>query len=302
MSELIKKPNFFIVGAPKCGTTSLHYYLQQHPNIFMSNYNEPHYFGKDLNKLNNVHITEKNKYMNLFSNVKNEIIIGEKSPYYLFSSLAPLEINKFNPNAKIVIMLRHPTDMIYSMHSQYYYSGNESERSFSKALVLENERKQGKSIPKNTDLIEKLLYKTYVYKLPSQIKVYLDVFKKENIEFILLEELINITDQTYNKLLRFLGLHTSITPNYNIINPHKTFRLKIIRDCIKQYSPILGKMRKKIMDKPLGIIKFIKEINTRYSKKSSLDPRIKEKLDEEFLPIIKELERIMHRDLSHWYN
>mgnify|MGYP000609629627 CR=1 FL=1 len=160
MSELIKKPNFFIVGAPKCGTTSLNYYLQQHPDIFMSNYNEPHYFGKDLNKLNNVHITNINKYMNLFSTVKDEIIIGEKSPYYLFSSLAPLEINKFNPNAKIVIMLRQPTAMIHSMHSQYYYSGNENERSFSKALVLENERKEGKFIPRNTDLIEKLLADT----------------------------------------------------------------------------------------------------------------------------------------------
>ena len=53
MGESIRKPNFFIVGAPKCGTTSLQYYLQQHPDIFMSNYNEPHYFGKDLNKLNN---------------------------------------------------------------------------------------------------------------------------------------------------------------------------------------------------------------------------------------------------------
>jgi hypothetical protein len=302
MGESIRKPNFFIVGAPKCGTTSLHYYLQQHPDIFMSNHNEPHYFGKDLNKLNNVHITEKNKYLDLFLNVKDEIVIGEKSPYYLFSSLAPLEINKFNPKAKIVIMLRQPTHMIHSMHSQYYFSGNENEGSFSKALTLENERKEGKFIPKNIDLIEKLLYKTYVYKLPSQIKVYLDVFKKENVQFILLEELKNVTDETYKKILRFLGLNSSFTPKYNIINPHKAFRLKIIRDCIKQYSPFLGNMRSKFMNKPLGFMKFVERLNTRYSEKSLIDPRIKVKLDEEFFPIIKELERIIDRDLSHWYN
>ena len=45
-----QKPDFFIVGAPKCGTTSLYYYLRQHPQIFMPDYKEPHYFGKDLNK------------------------------------------------------------------------------------------------------------------------------------------------------------------------------------------------------------------------------------------------------------
>jgi hypothetical protein len=302
MNESIRKPNFFIVGAPKCGTTSLNYYLQQHPDIFMSNYNEPHYFGKDLNKLNNVHITEKNKYLNLFLTVKDEMVIGEKSPYYLFSSLAPLEIYKFNPKAKIVIMLRHPTHMIHSMHSQYYYSGNENERIFSKALRLEKERMKGKYIPKNIDLIEKLLYKTYVYKLPSQIKNYLDIFKKENVKFILLDELKNNVDETYKKLLQFLEVNSSFTPKYNIVNPYKTFRLKIIRDFIKKYSPYFGDLRSKFMNKPLGIMKFVEKINVRYIEQSLIDSRTKEKLDEEFFPIIKELEEIINKDLSHWYN
>ena len=302
MDELKRKPNFFIVGAPKCGTTSLLHYLKQHPDIFMSDYNEPHYFGKDLNKLNDVHITEKNKYLNLFSKVNDEVIIGEKSPYYLYSSLAPIEINKFNPNAKIVIMLRQPTAMIHSMHSQYYYSGNENEGNFSRALTLEVNRKKGEYIPNNIDLIEKLFYKTYVYKLPTQIKAYLEIFNKGNVEFILLEELKNATDETYKKILRFLGVNSSFVPEFNIINPHKTYRVKIIRDCIKFYSPILGKMRSKCNINSLGIMKFIERVNTRYIVKSAIETKLKERLDKEFFPIIKELEKIINRDLSQWYS
>ena len=301
MNELIRKPNFFIVGAPKCGTTSLNYYLQQHPDVFMSHYNEPHYFGKDLNKLNRVHVTEKNKYLNLFSDAKDEIIIGEKSPYYLFSSLAPLEIYQFNPKAKIVIMLRHPTDMINAMHSQYYYSGNENEKLFSNALNLEKERMKGKCIPENIDLIEKLFYKTYVYKLPSQINFFLNIFKTENVKIILLDELKNNTDEIYKNLLKFLKVDSSFTPKYDILNSHKTFRLKILRNLVKKYSPHLGDLRSKFINKPLGVMKFIEKINIRYIEKSLIDVKEKEKLDDEFFLIIKELEDVINKDLSHWY-
>ena len=119
-----KRPNLFIVGAPKCGTSSLHYHLSKHPEIYMSRYKEPHFFGKDLTRLNKIFYTNEKEYLSLFNIVKEEKIIGESSPQYLYSYSAPREIKEFNPESKIIILLRNPINMIYSYHSQLLYSGN----------------------------------------------------------------------------------------------------------------------------------------------------------------------------------
>ena len=79
------KPDFFIVGAPKCGTTSLYYYLRQHPQIFMPDYKEPHFFGKDLNKISDEFIYDEIKYLDLFKDAKPDQKIGEASTFYLYS-------------------------------------------------------------------------------------------------------------------------------------------------------------------------------------------------------------------------
>jgi hypothetical protein len=105
----MKKPDFFIVGAPKCGTTSLSEYLKQHPEIFMSEPKEPHFFGTDLEsywggrfeRYRDVH-----KYLSLFANVQDEIRVGEASPWYLYSKRAAEEIKQFNPASRIIILLR----------------------------------------------------------------------------------------------------------------------------------------------------------------------------------------------------
>lgn len=296
------KPNLFIVGAPKCGTTSLYHYLRQHPEIFMSNFKEPHYFGKDLTRLNNLYYTEEKKYLKLFTMVKKEKIIGEASLHYLYSYSAPGEIKNFNSKSKIIILLRHPTEMIYSLHSQLLFSGNEVEQDFIMALELEDIRLKGKNIPSKIDLIEKLFYRTYVEKLPDQIQRYQKIFSKENVKIMLLSDLQNNVNNTYQNILKFLNVDPSFTPEFTIENPHKSFRFKIIRDIVKYSSPILGNMRGKFTSKSLGIMKFIQGMNNQFSEKKTLETNIKEKLDQEFKPTIIKLEEIINRDLSHWYH
>ena len=130
------KPNLFIIGAPKCGTTSIYSFLKQHPEIYMPDFKEPHYFGSDLNKKKGVYIDTEEEYLSLFIESKNEIFIGEASTYYLYSNLAPMEIFKFNPDSKIIIALRNPIDLIYSLHSQYFFSGNENVLDFEALIVF----------------------------------------------------------------------------------------------------------------------------------------------------------------------
>ena len=122
----MRKPNLFIVGAPKSGTTALYEYLKVHPEIFMSAYKEPHYFGSDLRgpRMEQFRGNDR-KYLSLFAAATNEKWVGEASIWYLYSQRAAQEIKAYDPNAAIIIMLRNPLEMGYSMFYQSSYTGNE---------------------------------------------------------------------------------------------------------------------------------------------------------------------------------
>src|SRR5690606_1060014 len=104
-------PNFIIIGAPKAGTTSLYYYLRQHPQIFMSSVKEPNFFateGLDLHTedaLDRVwidqSITDLDSYSTLFADVKDETAVGEASTSYLGSRHAARRIHYHVPDARL---------------------------------------------------------------------------------------------------------------------------------------------------------------------------------------------------------
>ena len=143
------KPNFFIVGAPKCGTSALYEYLGAHPEIFMSPYKEPHFFGSDLQQRWR---PTKSQYFSCFAKARDEKRVGEASVHYLYSKCAAAEIKEFCPEARIIIMLRDPVEMLYSLHSQSIFSGNEVINDFEEALEAEADRKLGRRIPRGIKL------------------------------------------------------------------------------------------------------------------------------------------------------
>src|SRR5437667_5641216 len=105
----IRLPNFFIVGAPRCGTTALYTYLRQHPDIFLPETKEPHYFNRDMNS--GGAIRDHKEYLSLFAGAQGRARVGEASVYYLSSAYAAREISKVCPGAKIIVMLRNPVDV-----------------------------------------------------------------------------------------------------------------------------------------------------------------------------------------------
>src|SRR5919106_4688265 len=108
-------PDFFIVGAPKCGTTSLASYLDAHPQIFMSPVKEPKYFFFDAPELRVIDRLES--YQRLFARAEPDQLCGEASTAYLFSKAAVPAILEANPAAKIIAMVRNPLEMVVSYHS-----------------------------------------------------------------------------------------------------------------------------------------------------------------------------------------
>jgi len=134
----MRRPNFFIVGAPKCGTSALFAYLNQHPQVFMAHLKELHFFGTDVRYPARPTLDQ---YLLHFAKAREELRVGEASTSYLFSQSAAQEIRAFNPAARIVIMLRNPVDMMYSLHSEMLYWLNEDIEDFEAALEAEEKRK-----------------------------------------------------------------------------------------------------------------------------------------------------------------
>jgi hypothetical protein len=141
----IRLPDFFIVGAPKCGTTSLASYLRTHPKIYMSAIKEPNYFCFDVPGLRDTY-DRPETYGRLFARARPEQLCGEASTAYLFSREAVPAILSANPAAKIIVMVRNPIDMVVSHHSQKLYTLEENEPDPERAWRLSPARAKGEMV------------------------------------------------------------------------------------------------------------------------------------------------------------
>ena len=186
MTPLIK-PNFFIVGAAKCGTTALYVYLRDHPRVFLSPVKEPRYFAEDMPNLMN-RVAARDDYLRLFKGANDRhIAVGEASPQYLYSAVAPAKIRAFNPDARIIAMLRNPVDMAWAAHAECLYWFVEEEPDFEKAWRLQGERRAGRCVPPLCKQVTMLLG-AEVAMLGAQVERLLAVFPRDQVKFVLFED------------------------------------------------------------------------------------------------------------------
>lgn len=203
------KPNLFLVGNPKCATTFLSTYLNKHPKIFVSKKPEPHYFLKDFkkeadentgNKKGYFLLRNKKDYFNMFD--FSYPIVADFSTQMLYSKTSAKEIFDFNPNAKILIVLREPVDFLISYHADSLKLNHEK-LSFKEAIEAEDKRKKMK---KGTIPIPSMLYYSERIKYTEMIKRYYNLFPKENIKVLFYEDIKKNPKKILQEILQFLGL------------------------------------------------------------------------------------------------
>ncbi|MDH5612556.1 MAG: sulfotransferase [Gammaproteobacteria bacterium] len=299
------KPNFFIVGAPKCGTTAMNDYLKQHPEIFIPNVKELHYFGSDLN-INSSSLIDKlskEEYLNYFSFAGPKRHVGESSVLYLSSKLAAEEIYNFNSNAKIIIMLREPFDMMCSLHSQLLSTCKEDIEDFGHALDAESDRFKGGRIPANVDVIDDALFYKSVASYYEQVKRYIDRFGKNNVHVILFDDFKFDALNVYKSVLEFLGIKdVEFEPNIKIINSNKILINRKIYNLANR-PPIFIKLLVKLALPGFArrmLVKSINNMNIKYVKRKEPDQVIASAIRKEFFHEITKLENLIDKDLSTW--
>src|SRR6266702_1221189 len=296
------RPNFFIVGAPRSGTTSIWTYLSRHPNVYMSYQKEPMYFGSDLTKTpNEFFVLETNTYLDMFKRGADKAIRGEASVMYLFSKKAAQEIHAFNPNARLLIMLRNPVEMIYSFHGQLRWGGYENIADFDEALAAEADRRRGLRIPKSA-LVPEVLYYSEVAEFAPQVERYLRVFPRDQIKIILFDDFARSPAEVYFSLLDFLGVEGIAPRSYAIRNPHKEPRSIALAALLQRPPKLITKLLD-LIPQPhryatMGLIQGL--LNTRRVDRPPLRPKTRRRLMEQFAPDIRKLELLIDRDLSKW--
>lgn len=294
-----RQPDFFIVGAPKCGTTAMNGYLRQHPQIFMPERKDITYFGSDLEfRQPRISLQE---YLSLFRDANGASRIGEASAWYLYSKKAAEEIKPFSPSAKIIIMLRNPVDMLYAQHSQFLYNCNEDIASFEAALEAEAERKRGERIPQQSHFVEGLFYRETI-KYAEQVERYFEVFGRNNVHVIVFDDFKRDTSAVYRETLAFLDVDASFQPQFRIINSNKSLRSRYLQELLVAPSPLLVKILHKVTPHPLQgrLWMRLRKFNARYEDRPAMDPVLRRRLQIEFQPEVRRLADLLGRDLSFW--
>jgi hypothetical protein len=290
------RPNFFIVGAPRCGTTALYQYLEQHPDIFMPYHKEPVYFGADLKK--RPRSFNRGSYLELFRGGAGRPRRGEATVWYLYSSSAPQEIREFSPDPRIVIMLRNPVDMIYSLHSHMLFTGDEQIEDFGEALAAEPDRSRGQRIPVRASRPEGLLYRS-CGRYAIHVKRWLDAFGPELVKVILFDDFVANPGRVYRETLEFLGVDPDFRPDFDVVNRNKGVRSQRLL-AITSSSQFYAATR--FLPGPAfhALRRGLKRLNTRYEKRPPLDPDVRDQLTAEFASGVEELGRLIGRDLTAW--
>jgi hypothetical protein len=213
-NAVMTMPNFFIIGAPKSGTTTLHYVLDQHPDVYMSPVKEPGFFwayGEEVNLqgpsellLRHRVVSDLDDYTKLFDGITTEKAIGESSASYMFHPRSPKLIYRSIPHAKLVFILRQPADRAFSSFTQYLRDGVEPCSEFAEAVAQE---KQG--LRDHWTFGRHLNYGFYY----NAFQRYLKYFTRQQMHISLFEDLKEDPHRLLSDLFRFLEVRDDFVPD-----------------------------------------------------------------------------------------
>jgi hypothetical protein len=292
------RPDFFIVGAPRCGTTAMYEYLRRHPQVFMPEHKEPMYFGSDLASLHEP-LTDAD-YLRLFDGAEPGQRVGEASTWYLYSSRAAEEIRAFAPDSRIIIMLRNPVDVMYSLHTTLVFYGGEDILDFESALEAEPERRAGRRLGPGRRP-EAVYYRDTV-RFDEQVERYLDTFDRSRIKVILFDDFVNDVASVYADLLRFLEVDDTFQPTFERVNESRrpispTFQAFVTRPPrpVARFIPLLRRL-------PVAhrIRAAVMSANSREAERVPMSPELRARLTRELAPEVERLSALIGADLSAW--
>jgi hypothetical protein len=293
------KPDFFIVGAFKSGTTALYEYLRQHPQVFMPFHKEPLYFGDDLTR--RYGRMSLGDYLALFRDARDGQRVGEASAWYLYSRSAAHEMKALSLDAQIIVMLRNPIDVMYAQHSQLIFNCEEDIADFAKALDAEPQRRRGERLPPGPLRVENLYYRESV-RFADQLERYFEVFGRDRVLVILYDDFKADTPAAYRRVLEFLEVDPAFRPAFPVVNANKRVRFAALQRLVYQPPGPLLRLVPRL--RSFRLIHRARDavlaLNSASQTRGRMDPGLRAILEADFAPEVERLGSLIGRDLSHW--
>ncbi len=298
----MRKPDFFIVGAPKCGTTALHTYLGEHPNVFVCTPKEPNYFATDFPTQR--YVRNHDAYLGLYrAATPRHTVIGEASAWYLYSGEAIANIRKFEPNARIIAMVRNPVDMLPSLHRMLMFNFAEDVEDLETAWDLQDARRAGHSLPRNRNRrfdVSTLQY-SQVCQLGCQIQRLKSVFHDDQVLIIPFDDFTADTQAVYNQVLQFLQLPPDGRTSFPAINVRRDFRSRRLAWLAWRARDLGSSVKRRMgITRAFAVKDFLNRFNERPESRPQLREAFRARLSDAFRDDVALLGELINRDLSHW--
>lgn len=295
---------FFIVGEPKSGTTALAHFLGQHPDVSMPSHKEPHFFCTDSIRESDkfhgkqlyFHVRDQDQYHDLFP--RDNRLKGDASTGYLYSKKAAENIHKYNPQAKIIVMLRNPVDFLHSLHMQYVNEATENIEDFEQALTAEKKRKKDWSETSRNVRCPSYLYYSERVKYTEQIKRYLRLFKKDRVLVLTHEEFKKNNDETYERVLQFLELNNGFKPDFKTIHGSKTPRNATVNKIV--HNPKFKTALYKLLgsQKYTALHRRVNMLLLKPGARKKIPPQLRKRLSKKYADEVSKVSELVNIDLG----
>jgi hypothetical protein len=288
-------PNFIVIGAAKAGTTALHWYLAEHPMVFMTRVKDPSYFayGTDAEgrllwgdpEVHRFPVRSLAEYEQLFADASGASAVGEASTMYLECPQSAARIRDLLPEVRIICGIRHPVDRAYSDYQMYL-------------------RRRGRRLDPAHDLT-----KTAAWARPDsrwmrigwyheQLARYFEVFPRNQIHVYLFDDLKRGPLEAVQAVYRFLRIDPTFVPDFE--TPHNIGGMpaNMLLEDLLTNSAIRSVVAPWI---PVRAANWVRRIRARNMRQApSLPPELRKELTRPFRPDIERTSKLIGRDLEHW--
>lgn len=312
----------FIVGAPRCGTTSLAHYLRAHPDVSFSKVKEPHFFAQhDLRHLGLDELRRllEQDYLQRFFDYepRTDQIYAEGSVSYLYAPEQLKPIISLWPQSKFIVCVRDPIEMLPSLHRRLLFIGEESVDNFDTAWTLVEERRKGRHVPRSC-VDPRLLDYREAGRLGTYVRRLFDAVGRDRCFVSVYDDLANDPAQHYRRVLNFLGLPDDGRTEFQVYRSGKSYKIAPLQRALKRPPSALqtlaatAKDNSRIETSQAGryahafanmVLKARLRLlrwNRLPAPSTILSAALKRTIRAELRGEIKLLSRLINRNLDHW--